>query len=297
MRDSTDAPQPDWPAPRLWTTPPRAGVPGGRLSVGRRPSWFWRIREDISPSLRIALASASLTAPLLVWILLVANHAVNPIFLPNPLDVLDSLRDLFTEGLLLSDARASLQRVAIGFGISLLISVPLGLAMGTFKSMEALFEPVIGLLRYMPAPAFVPLLIIWFGFAETPKIALILIGTMFFNTLMIANVVWQVPTDLIRVALTLGASNVAVFTRVIFPHSVPGAIDAARVNLAAAWNLIVVAELFAADEGLGYRIVRSQKFLQIDTIFAVLIVIGILGLTRDLLLRTARNRLAPWSQE
>ena len=218
----------------------------------------------------------------MVWILLVANHAVNPIFLPNPLDVLDSLRDLFTEGLLLSDARASLQRVAIGFGISLLISVPLGLAMGTFKSMEALFEP---------------LLIIWFGFAETPKIALILIGTMFFNTLMIANVVWQVPTDLIRVALTLGASNVAVFTRVIFPHSVPGAIDAARVNLAAAWNLIVVAELFAADEGLGYRIVRSQKFLQIDTIFAVLIVIGILGLTSGLLLRTARNRLAPWSQE
>ena len=282
MRDSTDAPQPDWPPPRLWTTPPRAGVPGGRLSVGRRPSWFWRIREDISPSLRIALASASLTAPLVVWILLVANHAVNPIFLPNPLDVLDSLRDLFTEGLLLSDARASLQRVAIGFGISLLISVPLGLAMGTFKSMEALF---------------VPLLIIWFGFAETPKIALILIGTMFFNTLMIANVVWQVPTDLIRVALTLGASNVAVFTRVIFPHSVPGAIDAARVNLAAAWNLIVVAELFAADEGLGYRIVRSQNFLQIDTIFAVLIVIGILGLTSGLLLRTARNRLAPWSQE
>ena len=218
----------------------------------------------------------------MVWILLVANHAVNPIFLPNPLDVLVSLRDLFTEGLLLSDARASLQRVAIGFGISLLISVPLGLAMGTFKSMEALF---------------VPLLIIWFGFAETPKIALILIGTMFFNTLMIANVVWQVPTDLIRVALTLGASNVAVFTRVIFPHSVPGAIDAARVNLAAAWNLIVVAELFAADEGLGYRIVRSQKFLQIDTIFAVLIVIGILGLTSGLLLRTARNRLAPWSQE
>ena len=218
----------------------------------------------------------------MAWILLVANHAVNPIFPPNPLDVLDSLRDLFTEGLLLSDARASLQRVAIGFGISLLISVPLGLAMGTFKSMEALF---------------VPLLIIWFGFAETPKIALILIGTMFFNTLMIDNVVWQVPTDLIRVALTLGASNVAVFTRVIFPHSVPGAIDAARVNLAAAWNLIVVAELFAADEGLGYRIVRSQNFLQIDTIFAVLIVIGILGLTSGLLLRTARNRLAPWSQE
>ena len=87
MRDVSDAPQADWPPPRVWTTPPPAGTLGGRLSVGRRPSWFWRIREDISPTLRIALASASLA----VWIILVANGAVNPIFLPNPLDVLGSL--------------------------------------------------------------------------------------------------------------------------------------------------------------------------------------------------------------
>jgi NitT/TauT family transport system permease protein len=120
---------------------------------------------------------------------------------------------------------------------------------------------------------------------------------VFFNTLMIANVVWQVPTDLIRVAFTLGATNVGVLTKVIFPYTLPGIIDAARVNLAAAWNLIVVAELVAADAGLGFRIVRAQKFLQIDQIFVVLIVIGLLGLTSDLLLRTARNRLAPWSQE
>jgi NitT/TauT family transport system permease protein len=74
-------------------------------------------------------------------------------------------------------------------------------------------------------------------------------------------------------------------------------IDTARVNLAAAWNLIVVAELFAADEGLGLRIVRSQKFLQIDQIFVVIVVIGILGVASDIGLRTLRNRLAPWSQE
>lgn len=283
--------------PRLRMTAPRAGTPGGRLSVGRRPSSFWRIREDIPAGLRGSLAAVSITAPLVAWVLLVAGGSVNPIFLPNPLEVLSSLRDLAIEGLLVSDAQASVRRVAIGFGLSLLISVPLGLTMGTFKSIEALFEPLIGLLRYMPAPAFVPLLIIWLGFEEAPKVMLILIGTVFFNTLMIANVVWQVPTELIRVAFTLGASNLAVLRKVILPYSVPGVIDAARVNLAAAWNLIVVAELFAANEGLGFRIVRSQKFLQIDTIFAVLIVIGLLGLTSDLLLRIARDRLSPWSQE
>ena len=103
------------------------------------------------------------------------------------------------------------------------------------------------------------------------------LGTVFFNTLMIANVVWQVPSELIRVSQTLGAGSASVFRKVIFPYAVPGVIDTARVNLAAAWNLIVVTELFAADEGLGFRIVRSQKFLHIDQIFVAIAVIGLLG--------------------
>src|SRR5690606_22994354 len=124
---------------------------------------------------------------------------------------------------------------------------------------------------------------------------LIFIGTVFFNTLMTANVVWQVPTELVRVASTLGAGTFTVFRKVIFPHSVPGMIDAVRVNLAAAWQLIVIAELFAANDGLGFRIVQSQKFLRTDQIFAVLIVIGLIGLTSDFALRALRNRVAAWS--
>lgn len=265
--------------------------------MGRRPSRFWRIREDVPARLRIVLVLASLTVPLLIWIILDMTHAVNPIFLPSPLSVLRAAQELLTSGVLLGDARASLQRIGIGFGLAVAISVPLGLAMGTFKSIEALCEPVIGLVRYMPATAFVPLLLIWFGLGEEPKIALIVIGVVFFNTLMTANVVWQVPTEMIKVAFTLGASNVTVFTKVIFPASLPGMIDAMRVNLAAAWNLIVVSELVASEEGLGFRIVRAQKFLHIDQIFALLVVIGILGLASDVALRTLRNRIAPWSQE
>ena len=203
-------------------------------------------------------------APLLVWIVLDVTHAVSPIFLPSPLRVIAAGRDMIASGVLFADMSASVWRIGIGFALAVLISVPLGLAMGTFRSIEALFEPVIGLVRYMPATAFVPLLLIWFGLGQEPKIALIVIGVVFFNTLMTANVVWQVPIEMIRVALTLGATNTTIFTRVIFPHAVPGMIDAMRVNLAAAWNLIVVAELVASTESLGYRIVRAQKFQRID---------------------------------
>jgi NitT/TauT family transport system permease protein len=141
------------------------------------------------------------------------------------------------------------------------------------------------------------LLVVWLGLGENSKIALVVLGTVFFNSLMTANVVWQVPSELIKVTQTLGAGSGAVFRKVIFPYAIPGMIDVARVNLAAAWNLIVVTEMFNAEFGLGRLIVRSQKFLQIDQIFVVLIVIGFLGLASDLALRTARNRLAPWSQE
>lgn len=282
--------------------PPAAGVrPRDRArsggGVGRRPSAFWRIREELPGRWMLALVAISVLVPTLSWALLVATNAVDAIFLPSPTRVLQAAIDMTTAGTLQADAWASVRRVGIGFGIAFVISVPLGLAIGSFRGVAGLFEPAIGLVRYMPASAFVPLLLIWLGLGEEPKIALIVIGVVFFNTLMVANVVWQVPADLIRVALTLGATNGGVLTKVIFPYTVPGIIDAARVNLAAAWNLIVVAELVAAQEGLGFRIVRAQKFLQIDQIFVVLIVIGLLGLTSDLLLRSARNRLAPWSQE
>jgi NitT/TauT family transport system permease protein len=254
------------------------------------------MRGDIPRWLYYPLVGISVLIPIAIWLLLRATNQVNELFLPTPVDVFGAARDMISSGDIFNDTKASLVRVMIGFGIAALISVPLGLAMGSFKSIQALFEPVIGLIRYLPATAFVPLLLIWFGLGEEPKIALIVIGTVFFNTLMTANVVWQVPSELIKVSYTLGASNFTVFRKVIFPHSIPGIIDAMRVNLAAAWNLIVVAELIAADEGLGYRITRAQKFLHIDQIFVVLIVIGILGVTTDIVLRLIRDRLAPWAR-
>ena len=119
--------------------------------------------------------------------------------------------------------------------------------MGSFGSVAALFEPVIGLLRYLPPGAFIPLLIIWLGLGEPPKVALIFLATVFFNTLMTADVVRRVPIALIDVSYTLGARVGEVLRKVIIPYSLPGMIDAVRVNAAAAISYVVVAELIASE--------------------------------------------------
>ena len=154
---------------------------------------------------------------------------------------------------------------------------------------------MIGLLRYLPASAFIPLVTIWLGLGEPSKIAILFIGTVFFNTLMTADVVRQVPGNLINVSYTLGARRGEVVRKVIVRHSLPGMVDAIRVNAAAAWNFVVIAELIAAESGLGYRIARSQRFLATDRIFAVLVVIALIGLITDIALRLLRDRLGRWA--
>jgi NitT/TauT family transport system permease protein len=260
-----------------------------------RVSRLPKLGDGVSPRARWILRAVSLAAPLLVWLVLSASGAVDATFLPSPAAVWDAAVDMARTGQLFSDIWASVRRVGIGFGIAVAISVPLGFAMGSLGWAQALFEPVIGLLRYMPASAFIPLLIIWLGLGEPSKIAILVIGVVFFNTLMTADVVRRVPRDLLEVSATLGARQTEIARKVILPYALPGMIDAMRVNAAAAWNFVVVAELVAATSGLGYRIVRAQRFLQTDRIFAVLVVIGLIGLTIDVVLRIARDRVGRWS--
>jgi NitT/TauT family transport system permease protein len=254
------------------------------------------LRDPISGRLRLTLMIVSGIVPLAAWVILSGTGAIDPVFLPSPAAVARAGGELFSSGVLMHDLAATMTRVGIGFGLVVLISVPLGLGIGTFASIRALFEPMIGLLRYMPAPAFIPLLIIWLGLGETSKIALLVIGTVFFNTLMSADAANLVPRELIDASYTLGASRWTVVRKVVLPHSLPGLIDAMRVNIAATFNLVVVAELIAAQSGLGYRITRAQRFLQTDQIFFVLIVIGVIGVTIDLGFRAARNLVAPWAR-
>ncbi|MEQ0559139.1 ABC transporter permease [Amycolatopsis sp. NEAU-NG30] len=275
--------RPDWsPLPR------RAG-----LKPSASP--LFSLRTPIPSTARWTLGVLSFAIPFVAWFVLSATGAVDSTFMPSPAAVLKAGIDMVGTGELFGDLWATTLRVLEGFGLAVLVSTPLGILMGTFAAGQALFEPVIGLLRYLPASAFIPLLMIWLGLGEPSKIALLFIGTVFFNTLMVADVVRGVPRSLIDVSYTLGARRGEVLGKIVVPHSLPGILDAIRVNAAAAWNFVVVAELINSDAGLGYRIIRAQRFTQTDRIFAVLVVIGLAGLAIDVLLRLLRTRVGKWS--
>lgn len=215
---------------------------------------------------------------------------------PSPLETLTALRSNWDDGTLATDFRASAGRIAVGYAISVAIGVVVGVAIGSLRSVEASLEAPIGFMRYVPATALTPLLLLWMGIDEAPKITLITVGTVFFNILMVADVARNVPRELLEASYTLGATRRAVLRRVVLRHSVPGIIDVARINLAAGWLMLVVAELLAAQEGLAFRIVRAQRFRQVDTMFAMLIVFGVIGMVSDLGLRKLRDLSSPWAR-
>ncbi len=264
-------------------------------SKSLKPTVFWRIAEDIPDSLSWALILASVVVPLTVWWLLSNYAGVNPKFLPSPQDVGGAFQRLWEKGFITQDILASFGRVAIGFTLAAIVSVPLGISMGAFASIRAMMEPIIGILRYMPAPAFIPLLIIYLGLNEEPKIALIFIGTVFYNTLMIMDAVKFVPKDLIETTYTLGGQRWQVLMSVITPYIIPSIIDTFRINIAASWNLVVIAELVAAEEGLGKRILLAQRFFKTDEIFACLIMLGVIGFALDLIFRWVLRTTCKWA--
>lgn len=262
---------------------------------GIEPTIFWRIAEEIPQSLSWIMMVCSILIPLLLWLIFANYSGLNSTFLPAPSDVIEATLRLWEKGFLINDMIASFRRVILGFFLSTLIAVPLGIMMGSFASIRALFEPIIGIIRYMPAPAFIPLFIIYLGIEEAPKIALIFIGTLFFNLLMIMDAVKFIPKDLIETTYTLGGSRWQVLSLVITPYIVPKIIDTFRVNIAASWNLVVVAELVAASEGLGKRILLAQKFLKTDEIFACLIILGLIGFALDLIFRLVLKFSCKWA--
>ena len=263
---------------------------------GRRQSSLLRIRGELSVPWRIGLGIVGIGTILGVWAAAAASVTDGSSLMPSPAATWQALGRLWSEDILRVDLWASLQRVLIGYGVSVAIGMVLGIAIGTFASIEAFFEPQIGFLRYIPASALTPLFLLWLGIGESPKIWLIVVGTVFYNILMVADVARAVPRELLHASYTLGAGRITVLRRVILRHSLPGIIDVARINLAAAWLMLVVAELLAAQEGLAYQIVRAQRFRAVDTMFALLIVFGAIGLVSDVFLRWLRNVSAPWAR-
>ncbi|NLJ25810.1 MAG: ABC transporter permease [Firmicutes bacterium] len=255
---------------------------------------YFKLKENIPSHVYVALGVFSFVILLAVWCILTYGGHVPSLFLPSPSDIIVQFYHMLTELNLLRDILASLYRVMAGFILASLIGVPLGLLMGSFKIAEGLIEPIVGFVRYMPASAFIPLLILWIGIGDLQKIAVIFIGTFFQQVLMIRDVAKNVSNELIDTSYTLGADQKAAFIRVILPAALPGIMDTLRITLGWAWTYLVVAELVAASSGLGYMIMEAQRFLRTAGIIVGILVIGLLGLVTDILFKTAYNRMFPW---
>ena len=263
-------------------------------AVPRGGSRLMQIYQEIPRSLYLSLAVASIGTLLLAWWLATALGLVEPLFLASPGAVVKSLGRQAAEGTLWLDIKTSVYRITVGFVISTVTAIPIGILMGTFRFWEAVFEPPIDLIRYMPAVAFVPLSILWLGITDGQKFMLLFIGTFFQEVLLIMDNVKTVNRHLIDVSYTFGLNKWEVLRHVILPAALPGIVDTLRITLGWAWTYLVVAELVAAREGLGYRIMQAQRFLATDVIISGILVIGILGLATDYGFKFAYQALFPW---
>jgi len=167
--------------------------------------------------------------------------------------------------------------------------------MGTWKSVEAFFEPFVSFCRYLPASAFIPLLILWAGIGEAQKLLVIFIGSVFQITLMVAVTVGSARRDLVEAAYTLGAKSRGIVLRVLIPGAAPGIAETLRLVLGWAWTYVIVAELIGSSSGIGHMITDSQALLNTGQIIFGIIVIGVIGLISDFAFKALNRRLFAWS--
>ncbi|RZI93732.1 MAG: ABC transporter permease, partial [Variovorax sp.] len=220
---------------------------------------------------------------------------VSPTFLASPNTMVKEGYLLFTEFNFIHDIGMTVWRVFGGFVLASLVAVPLGIAMGAWKPVEAFLEPFVSFCRYLPASAFIPLLILWAGIGETQKLLVIFIGSVFQIILMVAVIVGGARKDLVEAAYTLGANSRGIVSRVLIPGAAPGIAETLRLVLGWAWTYVIVAELIGSSSGIGHMITDSQALLNTGQIIFGIIVIGIIGLVSDFAFKALNKRLFGWA--
>jgi len=255
-----------------------------------------KIRKGISKKNYIVFAIVAFLAVIALWTLASAAGFVKEIFLPNPLKVLAYFGQSLKDGSLWENTKISVYRITLGFVYAMILGIPLGILMGSFKKIEAFIRPLCEFIRYMPVPAFVPLIMVWVGIGESAKITVIFIGTFFQLVLMVADDTLSVPDDLINAGYTLGTKSAQTIFKIIIPSMLPRLMETLRMMIGWAWTYLVSAELVAANSGLGYTILKSQRFLKTDAIFAGIILIGLLGLITDRIFAFVNKKLFPWNE-
>lgn len=262
----------------------------------RALKWRWPLSRQLT------LSVATLAVLLAIWWAVTALQLISPLFLPSPWQVVQKLLTIagpqgFMDATLWQHLAASLTRIAIALVLAAIVGVPVGIAMGLSPTVRGILDPLIELYRPVPPLAWLPLVIIWFGIGETPKILLIylaIFAPVVMSTLAGVKSAQQVR---VRAAQSLGASRAQVLWLVILPGALPEILTGLRIGLGVGWSTLVAAELIAATRGLGFMVQSAGEFLATDVVLAGIAVIAIIAFVLELGLRALQRRLTPWHGE
>lgn len=225
-----------------------------------------------------------------IWYLVVLAGLVTERFLPLPGDVIAALWFMLTERNFLEDIGISVARVWGAFLLSMVTAVPIGIWMSSYRIVGTLIEPIVDFIRYLPVPALVPLLIIWFGIGEASKVAVLWMGTFFQLVLLVADDAKRVPREFIESGYTLGAKPRQITNDIVFRAMLPSLVDNLRITLGWCWTWIIVAEIVAANSGIGHVIWSMRRFLKTPEVMAGILAVGIIGLLTDQAIRAWHRR-------
>ncbi|MCV0397146.1 MAG: ABC transporter permease [Rhizobiaceae bacterium] len=237
------------------------------------------------------------------WLVIVAlwytvHHSglVKPALVPAPHVVLAKFWNLLTTQSFAIDIWMSTQRVLLGVILGTVCAVPVGFLIGWYDPVRRFVNPLINFFRALPPIALIPLVIVYFGIGESAKVIILFYASFFAGVIVMYEGISQISPIYIRVARTLGATDLEIFRRIIVPLSLPHVVTALRVALGVAWATLVASELIAAQEGLGAVIQDASSFFQLDTIYVGIITIGSVALLMDTLLRMVSRRLLAWQE-
>jgi len=254
------------------------------------------VREPITIHRARVLAVAGVATFLAGWCLLSYADLVPTVILPSPTEVLRAFPVLHFEEALVRSIGRSLYRVYMGFALAAVVAIPLGLLMGTFPAVKAFFQPLLDPLRFLPISALVPLFIVWFGIDEMQKIVFLFVGIVVYLLPLVVEAVENVDEVYLQTATTLGARKDQLVRHVLVPGSLPAIGEALRVMNGIGWTYVILAEVVNARYGLGYLITVAGKRSHVDQIFALVLVILVIGVVTDWIIRTVNRTLFAWAQ-
>jgi sulfonate transport system permease protein len=251
-------------------------------------------RSDIRGLIRRTQGLLVPAVLVIVWEAIVRAGWVSPHLLPPPSELVTTLADLAGNGTLLGHIGISSLRVLIGFFIGAGLAVVVGAAVGLSRRTEALLDPTFQALRAIPSLAWVPLLLLWLGIDEAPKITLIAIGAFFPVYLNFVAGIQNVDRKLVEVGGIYGLTGYRLIARIFLPAALPNLFTGLRSGLSLSWMFLVAAELIAASSGLGYLLTDGRETGRADLVIVAIIVLALLGKTSDSLLLWLEVRLLGW---